>query len=66
MIVLAVTICMMVDAPAVVCRTEVFRTDHTIAECRAMLKPVGEWIKAASVGLPVVYIAAACRKGDVL
>ena len=66
MIILAVTVCLLADPPDVSCRTEVFRTDHTIAECRAMLKPVGEWIKAASVGLPVVYIAAACRKGDVL
>ena len=44
----AVIVCLLADPPEVNCRTEVFRTEHTVEQCRAMLKPVGEWIKAAS------------------
>jgi|GEM_PF-2832146 len=66
MIILAATICLRLDALTVTCQTAVVRTERTPAACVAMISPVEAWIAEDAAGLPVVFIAAACKRGDVL
>jgi hypothetical protein len=66
MILLAATVCLRLDLLTVSCRTDVIRTEHTVAECVAMIRPVEEWLAEQSAGLPVVLIAAACKRGGMI
>lgn len=66
MIILAATVCMIVEPPVVICRTEVFRTERTVEACAAMLAPVHAWLIEATVGLPVVMVGVACKGGLVV
>jgi len=66
MIILAATICLRLDLLTVECQTAVVRTERTPAACVAMISPVEAWIAEDAAGLPVVFIAAACKRGDVL
>ena len=63
MIILAVTVCLMVDALTVQCQTEVFRVEQSEAACLAMLAPSIAWMREASAGLPVLVVTAACKRG---
>lgn len=66
MIILAATICLRLDALAVECHTAMIRTERTPAACVAMIRPVEAWLKETAQGLPVVLIAAACKRGEVI
>ena len=66
MIILAATICLRLDALTVACHTAVIRTERTPAACVAMIRPVEAWLQETAQGLPVVLIAAACKRGEVI
>jgi len=65
-IILAATICLRLDALTVECYTSVIRTERTQAACAAMIRPVEAWLKEVAQGLPVVLIAAECKRGEVI
>ena len=66
MIVLAAIICLRFDVLTVQCVTMPIRLERTPAECVAMIAPVEVWLREAAAGLPVVLIAAGCKRGRVV
>ena len=62
-ILLVATICLQTDPVTLDCRTEVMRMERTPIACLMMMEPVHAFLQEQTAGLPVAFLAMACKSG---
>jgi len=65
MLIISAVVCLLADPLTVECRTVALRVETDAGECLAMLAPVEAMLREQAVGMPVVYLKAACKRGTV-
>ena len=64
-LILAATVCILVDPLTVTCETRSLRIEHEPAACAQMIAPTEAMLAEHAAGLTVVYIKAMCKRGAV-
>ena len=62
-LILAATVCILVDPLTVRCETMALRIEHDRAACVQMIAPTEVMLAEHAAGLTVVYLKALCKRG---